>query len=192
MMDNEKLSLEDELLLQAYLDDELSLAERQLVETRLAKEPHLTAVLNQWRTLNEELDTLPIPQLTHDLRAGVLAQLAPAEPSNARDWRPLLLGQIVLALVIALLAWPLWQLSLTLPTLSFVLSAWSELVQKGVVWWDAQFAFLHGWMAQFTAVLQGIDQVIPVSLSILLPLVIVMAVLWLVSVRFVWRSGQIR
>ncbi len=188
-MDNDKLSLEDELLLQAYLDDELSPAERQLVEARLAQEPELTAVLNQWRTLNDELDTLPVPQLARDLTSGVMTQLAlPAAPPT-RTWRPLLILQVVLALLIALLAWPLWQLSVTWPTVSYVMPKWSELTQQWMVWWTTQIGLLDGWLDQFTAVWQGMDQVIPISLSVLLPLAVVMAVLWLLSVRFVWRSG---
>ncbi len=192
MINDDKLTLEDELLLQAYLDGELMLDQQQAFAARLEREPGLTAVLHQWRALLAELDTLPEPQLTRDLSAGVLSRLDYPAALPVRAWRPLLTAQFALALLTALLAWPLWS-SLAAAWLTFqpALPDWAALARDWTAWWAALWT-PDVWLTGWTAVWQGATQVVPFSLSLLLPLAVVTAVLWLASVRFVWRAAQIR
>ncbi|MBK7180960.1 MAG: hypothetical protein IPH82_27920 [Chloroflexi bacterium] len=191
MMNDDKLTLEDELLLQAYLDGELTPDQRQVFAARLEREPGLTAVLHQWRALLAELPTLPEPQLTRDLTAGVLTRLDPMAALPTRSWRPLLSAQFALALLTTLLAWPLWKpLAATWWASQPALPDWAALAQT----WTARWAVLWTpdvWLTGWTAVWQGAVQIVPFSLSLLLPLAVVTAVLWLASVRFVWRTARI-
>jgi anti-sigma factor RsiW len=195
-MDDNKLTVEDELMLQAYLDGELPSDEQQIFEARLTREPVLTAVLRQWRNLMADLDTLPEPQLTHDLTAAVLARLDPPQVPLTRGWRPLLIAQVTLTLLTALLAWPLFAswpaVRLVLPDWAlFLRFVWSDMAQEGMAWWTANVWTPEVWLAQWTAVWQGLDQTISMSLSLLLPLVVLAAMVWLVSLRFIWRSAPL-
>jgi len=194
-MDDEKLTLEDELLLLAYLDGELPPDQQAAFTARLEREPMLTAVLAQWRTLSDELNALPEPHLTRDLTAGVLTRLDAPASLPTRTWRSLLVVQVATAALVALLTWPLLASRLTLhPTLPAWISslhpAWTELGQTWQTWWTANVWTPELWQTWWTAVWQGLDQAW-LSLSWLLPLALVAAVIWLVSVRVVWHSAPV-
>jgi hypothetical protein len=68
----------DEELLSAYVDGELTAAERALVEERLRSDPTAAALVEELRTLSSAIKSLPRETLGRDLRAGVLAEVAQA------------------------------------------------------------------------------------------------------------------
>ncbi len=193
-MEDETLTPEDELLLLAYLDGDMPPDKRAAFAVRLAEEPALTAVLSRWRTLDEELHALPQPRLTRDLTAAVLARLDPPVLVPARTWRSLLAVQAAVAALVALLAWPLlatW--SALRPTMPLWLSALPRTGKDiSLAWqtWTTHLWTPELWVARWTAVWQGLDPAW-LSLSWLLPLALVAAVIWLVSVRAVWHSTTI-
>jgi anti-sigma factor RsiW len=186
-MDDYDLNLEDALLLQAYLDDELTPDEHAALTARLAREPALTAVLHQWRTLSAALNALPQPQLDRDLTAGVLARLEAPTSLPAR----VLVAQAALTLLAALLVWPLlaaWPaLRLALPDGAGMLRLAGDELGQG---WQMAYAWLVAAWAEWTAVWQGVAQVWP-SLSWLLPLALAAALAWAFSMRAVWHSAPV-
>jgi anti-sigma factor RsiW len=183
-MDDYDLNLEETLLLQAYLDNELTPDEREALIARLAREPALTAVLHQWRALSAELNTLPEPALNRDLTADVLARLEASAPLPAR----VLVAQAALALLLALLVWPLLT---ALPTLRLAFPDWTSLMGLAADefgrGWQTAYAWMIAVWAEWTAVWQGMGQVWP-SLSWLLPLALAAALAWALSMRAVWHS----
>jgi hypothetical protein len=68
----------DEELLSAYVDGELTAAERALVEERLRSDPTAAALVEELRTLSSAIKSLPRETLGRDLRAGVLAEVEQA------------------------------------------------------------------------------------------------------------------
>ncbi|MBK8990104.1 MAG: hypothetical protein IPM39_29255 [Chloroflexi bacterium] len=193
-MDEKTVTPADELLLLAYLDGDLPPDQHAALTARLTQEPALAAVLFRWRTLDAELSALPEPRLSHDLTAGVLARLDAPVSLPARAWRSLVAGQAVVALLVMLLAWPLlatW--SALRPALPGWLSApsttWMAFSQRWPTWaataWTPEL-----WSARWATAWQGLDQAW-LSLSWLLPLALVAAILWFVSVRAIWHSAPV-
>ncbi len=181
-MNQPPLTHEDELQLQAYLDGELSPAENRQFAARLATEPALKAAHDQWRGLLAEFDDLPEPQLTRDLSAGVLRRLSP--PPSVPIWRPLLLAQSLLSALLVLLALPLLE-ALVPTSLNRVLPEWATLLQS----WQTAVADWQIGLSRWLAGWQSAAEAWPLSLSILLPLAALAAVIWLIHVRYVWRSA---
>jgi hypothetical protein len=68
----------DDELLSAYVDGELTAAERTLVEERLRSDPMAAALVDELRSLSSTIKALPRETLGRDLRAGVLAEVAQA------------------------------------------------------------------------------------------------------------------
>lgn len=69
----------DDELLSAYVDGELTAAERALVEERLRSDPTAAALVDELRSLSSAIKALPRETLGRDLRAGVLAEVAQAQ-----------------------------------------------------------------------------------------------------------------
>jgi anti-sigma factor RsiW len=94
---------EDELL-SAYVDGELTPAERAAVEKRLSDDPQAQAMVAELRAVCETLKSLPKQELGTDLResvlrqAVVLAEPGPSALGGARRW-----AWAVMALAAALL-----------------------------------------------------------------------------------------
>ncbi|HEX2473858.1 MAG TPA: zf-HC2 domain-containing protein, partial [Lacipirellulaceae bacterium] len=74
--------LNDELL-SAYLDDELSPAERAAVESRLSEDPSAQQLLHQLRSVSEAVQALPQEVVGHDMRASILRKAEEARESAA-------------------------------------------------------------------------------------------------------------
>ena len=68
----------DDELLSAYVDGELTAAERTLVEERLRNDPAAAALVDELRSLSSTIKALPRETLGRDLRAGVLAEVEQA------------------------------------------------------------------------------------------------------------------
>ena len=68
----------DDELLSAYVDGELTAAERTLVEERLRSDPAAAALVEELRSLSSTIKSLPRETLGRDLRAGVLAEVEQA------------------------------------------------------------------------------------------------------------------
>lgn len=68
----------DDELLSAYVDGELTAAERALVEERLRSDPTAAALVDELRSLSSAIKSLPRETLGRDLRAGVLAEVEQA------------------------------------------------------------------------------------------------------------------
>jgi hypothetical protein len=68
----------DDELLSAYIDGELTAAERALVEERLRSDPAAAALVEELRSLSSTIKSLPRETLGRDLRAGVLAEVEQA------------------------------------------------------------------------------------------------------------------
>ncbi len=69
----------DDELLSAYVDGELTAAERALVEERLRSDPTAAALVDELRSLSSAIKALPRETLGRDLRAGVLAEVTQAQ-----------------------------------------------------------------------------------------------------------------
>lgn len=69
----------DDELLSAYVDGELTAAERALVEERLRNDPTAAALVDELRSVSNAIKSLPRETLGRDLRAGVLAEVAQAQ-----------------------------------------------------------------------------------------------------------------
>lgn len=63
-------------MLSAYLDGELSPAEAARVEKLLTQSPALQAVVNEYKSLGNEIRTLNVPALGNDFAEGVLAGIS--------------------------------------------------------------------------------------------------------------------
>ncbi len=74
--------LDDELL-SAYLDDELSPAERAAVESRLSEDPSAQQLLHQLRSVSEAVQALPQEVVGHDMRESILREAEQARESAA-------------------------------------------------------------------------------------------------------------
>jgi anti-sigma factor RsiW len=74
--------LDDELL-SAYLDDELSPAERAAVEARLSDDPSAQQLLHQLRSVSEAVQALPQEVVGHDMRQSILSKAELARESAA-------------------------------------------------------------------------------------------------------------
>jgi hypothetical protein len=72
--------LDDELL-SAYLDDELSPAERAAVESRLSEDPSAQQLLHQLRSVSEAVQALPQEVVGHDMRESILRKAEQARES---------------------------------------------------------------------------------------------------------------
>ena len=95
----------DEDVLNEYLDGELSPSGCSSLEAHLARCPDCTRRLDALRELFANVQGLPEEALSRDLAPGVLRGLSRRRVS----WRVLdltLAGQAILALVLAVLAWP--------------------------------------------------------------------------------------
>lgn len=104
----------DDELLSAYLDDELTAAERARVEERLRTDPRAVALVEELRTLSGAVRLLPREILPRDLRRAVLAKVnhddsAPAViamPTSSERWalrrRGLIWSAISIAAVLML------------------------------------------------------------------------------------------
>jgi hypothetical protein len=79
--------LDDELL-SAYLDDELSSADRAAVETRLAEDPTARQLLHHLRAVSEAVQALPQEVVGHDMRESILQRAEPATYSAAGEQPP--------------------------------------------------------------------------------------------------------
>jgi hypothetical protein len=185
-MNDPQLTLEDELLLQAYLDGELSPLESDQFAARLAAEPTLTAAYSQWRGLWAEFDSLPEPQLTRDLSDAVLRRLLPQAPLIP-VWRPLLLTQAAAAVLLALLAWPLLA-ALSPISPDWTWPDWAILIQS----WQTAAGLWQLTLNRWAAVWQSAFEAQPLSLSLLLPLAALAAVMWLIQVGYLWRATPAR
>lgn len=182
-MNDPQLTLEDELLLQTYLDGELSPAESRQFAARLAAEPALRAASEQWRNLLAEFDHFPEPHLSRDMSAEVMRRLSP-QPLPVPVWRPLLLAQAILAALLALLAWPL--LAALAPTARhWTPPDWVVLLQG----WQTAVDTWQLTVSNWTAVWRSAVDAWPLSFSLLLPLAALAAVMWLIHVRYLWRSA---
>jgi anti-sigma factor RsiW len=74
--------------LTAYIDGELSEAERAQVEAQLAADPKLKALEARLRQTVALMKTLPAPAPSRQLKAGVLSQLeAEAAPTGFFGWQ---------------------------------------------------------------------------------------------------------
>jgi len=74
----------DDELLSAYVDGELTAAERALVEERLRSDPAAAALVDELRSLSSTIKSLPRETLGRDLRAGVLAEVEQARADLER------------------------------------------------------------------------------------------------------------
>lgn len=75
----------DDELLSAYVDGELTAAERALVEERLRSDPTAAALVDELRSLSSTIKSLPRETLSRDWRVGVLAEVEQAQAdSDAR------------------------------------------------------------------------------------------------------------
>lgn len=74
----------DDELLSAYVDGELTAAERALVEERLRSDPAAAALVEELRSLSSTIKSLPRETLGRDLRAGVLAEVEQARADLER------------------------------------------------------------------------------------------------------------
>ncbi|BBO36335.1 anti-sigma factor family protein [Lacipirellula parvula] len=73
----------DDELLSAYVDGELTAAERARVEERLRNDPLAAALVDELRSLSNEIQRLPREPLGLDLRASVLAEIDQARADLA-------------------------------------------------------------------------------------------------------------
>jgi hypothetical protein len=82
----------DNELLSAFIDGELTAAERAAVERRLQDDPQARAMVSELRTVSQTLLSLPKQELGTDLREAVLqqavvrAEQAPVVAGGARRW----------------------------------------------------------------------------------------------------------
>jgi negative regulator of sigma E activity len=74
----------DDELLSAYVDGELTAAERALVDERLRSDPAAAALVEELRGLSSAIKSLPPQTLGRDLRAGVLAEIDEARADLAK------------------------------------------------------------------------------------------------------------
>ena len=90
MSDQDTNIPDDDELLSAYLDDELTPDERARVEERLAADPTARQLLDQLRAVSQAVRDLPRETVGKDLRQAILerAKLAAAEQKDAADVRP--------------------------------------------------------------------------------------------------------
>lgn len=82
MTDNTHQSEFDDELLSAYLDDELSPAERARVDERLAADPAARALMEQMRAVSLAVRRLPVEKLDVDLRESILARAEQAKQTD--------------------------------------------------------------------------------------------------------------
>jgi anti-sigma factor RsiW len=134
----------NEDLLHEYLDGTLDDKTRQAVEAHLASSPAARAQLAELEALFGSLDALPELPVTRDLSAAVVAEIgretAVTTPLPRWLWA-LLLGQVMIALLLAGNVWALlldwlgngrqlavsWINSVQLPTLTFLNEFWMEV-----------------------------------------------------------------
>lgn len=90
--------LADELL-SAYLDDELSPAERAAVESRLASDPAAQQMLHQLRSVSQSIQRLPLESVGTDVRGKILERIEglriSPQPQAAADVQPSSAGDIL-------------------------------------------------------------------------------------------------
>ena len=73
----------DDELLSAYVDGELTAAERARVEERLRSDPAAAALVDELRSLSSEIQRLPREPLGRDLRSNILAEIDQARADLA-------------------------------------------------------------------------------------------------------------
>ncbi len=90
--------LADELL-SAYLDDELSPAERAAVESRLANDPTAQQMLHQLRSVSQSIQRLPLENVGADVRGRILERIdtlqLTKQPKAAADVPPSSAGDVL-------------------------------------------------------------------------------------------------
>ena len=80
----------DDELLSAYVDDELSAAERAQVEARLRDDPQARQLVEELRSLSSAIRALPRETLGRDLRASIQAEILHAKADDdARNVLPM-------------------------------------------------------------------------------------------------------
>jgi len=75
----------DDELLSAYVDDELTVDERALVEERLRSDPHAAQFVQELRSLSKAIKSLPRETLGRDLRAEVRAEAERAKAETDEE-----------------------------------------------------------------------------------------------------------
>lgn len=126
------MSKVDNALLQAYLDDEVSDAERQFVQAQLAENSAWQAALAEQLLVFEALAELEELPLTADLSARVLAAL-PQPPRISWQTRLLLTVQVGSVLLALLSLWPTLRQRLLFPT-PLAAFAQQQVALRG--WWQ--------------------------------------------------------
>ncbi|MCA8995931.1 MAG: zf-HC2 domain-containing protein [Planctomycetaceae bacterium] len=98
-----------EELLSAYLDGELSPAERAEVERQLDASPELRDLLDEWSELGQSLRRLPGPSVPADFHQSLMADIVRSQPAPQRHsdplgrhlwrfaWKAILAASVVLA-----------------------------------------------------------------------------------------------
>jgi len=78
-------------LLSAYLDGELTDAERAAVEARLAADPEAQHLLHQLRSVSQDVQSLPLKSAPRDLRDQILSRIekSPLAPKNTAASAPI-------------------------------------------------------------------------------------------------------
>ena len=196
--ENNDLPLADELLIQAYLDGELTPAEWERFSARLAAEPVLRDALEVYAQLFAAVEEMVEPALSRDLETVVVNRLA-AGRQSVPFLRRLALIEILVGVMVLLLAWPVWQVS----------AGW--LANQG--WLQEQATdFLNGNLARLAEGITGFDPagliarlagyaelrpavaaLLPgdaLSLELLLPLALVTGLVWVVSTHGLWSGRQ--
>jgi len=102
--------------LSAYLDGELTAAERQEVEVWLTKSPEARRQLDAWRELTGWLSEMPVDPAATDFQESVMCEVAGLKPASlvAQSWgqpvawrrRLLAGGMVAAALLVLVLYWP--------------------------------------------------------------------------------------
>ncbi|MDZ4657886.1 MAG: zf-HC2 domain-containing protein [Bythopirellula sp.] len=84
---NNNTNLDDELL-SAYVDGELTAAERAVVEARLKSDPAARELVAEIQALSGTLRSLPKLAATEDVRSAVLGQVTDKQPVALPEYRP--------------------------------------------------------------------------------------------------------
>lgn len=84
---NNNTNLDDELL-SAYVDGELTAAERAAVEARLQADPSARELVAEIKVLSSTLRSLPRLAATEDVRSAVLGQVTDKQPVTLPQYRP--------------------------------------------------------------------------------------------------------
>lgn len=193
-MSENRLSDDDLLRLQSYIDGELSADEHTAFEAELVTNPTLMAEVIRWQTLMAEVSLGQMADIDPeiDFSETIVAQIQAQMPPDSSPFGFVALIQVVIGLVVLIGGWPLIT---TIQPRSLSVAAAAGSAATGWInslfkWVADQQQAVISFITDFAA--PSLPPLGPETMTTLVVLAAVGGLIWLLSVRYILRTTDWR